>query len=85
MVLNSRPNIISGNKNINIDLIETLTPFHEKIRENSYYLRVAEIHHKKVLMKFQYILNEPNKELEREIRRKTIRRLVVLINERERK
>lgn len=67
------------------DLVHTLAPFSEKIKENSYYLRVAEIHHKKVLMKFQYILNEPNKDLEREIRRKTIRRLVVLINGREKK
>jgi small-conductance mechanosensitive channel len=72
-------------ENLEADLIETLLPFEEKIRENSYYLRVVEIYHKKILMKFQYILNEPNKDLEREIRRKTIRRLVVLINAREKK
>jgi hypothetical protein len=34
-------------------------------------------------MKFQYILKEPNKDLERLIRRKTIRRLVEIISERE--
>ena len=34
-------------------------------------------------MKFQYILKEPNKDLERLIRRKAIRRLVEIISERE--
>ncbi len=76
---------IDSVESLEADLIETLRPFSEKIRPNSYYLRVAEIHQEKVVMKFQYILNEPNKELEREIRRRTIRRLVVLINERDRK
>ena len=34
-------------------------------------------------MKFQYILKDPNKDLERQIRRRTIRRLVEVISERE--
>lgn len=71
-------------ENLETDLIKTLEPYHAFIRENSYYLRVADILKDRVLMKFQYILNEPNKELEREIRRKTIRRLVHLIHERDR-
>jgi small-conductance mechanosensitive channel len=63
-------------------LIDTLKPFHDLIQEDSYYLRVAEIHQEYMLMKFQYILKEPNKELERTIRRKTVRRLVEYISKR---
>ena len=65
------------------NLIETLSPFADLIKENSYYLRVAEVNRTSVTMKFQYILKEPNKELERAIRRKTIRRLVEIISGRE--
>lgn len=65
------------------NLIETLKPFQDLIKENSYYLRVAEVNRGSVTMKFQYILKEPNKELERAIRRKTVRRLVELISGRE--
>ncbi|MBK6929622.1 MAG: mechanosensitive ion channel [Saprospirales bacterium] len=64
-------------------LIEALRPFQDLIKENSYYLRVAEVHRSGVILKFQYILKEPNKELERAIRRKTIRRLVEIISGRE--
>jgi small-conductance mechanosensitive channel len=64
-------------------LIDTLSPFNTLIKGDSYYLRVAEIRKDNVLMKFQYILEEPNKELERQIRRKCTRRLVEIISERE--
>lgn len=65
------------------NLVETLRPFQDLIKENSYYLRVAEVNRGSVTMKFQYILNEPNKELERAIRRKVVRRLVEIISGRE--
>ena len=69
------------------ELIESLTdalaPFHDLIQSDSYYLRVAEVKKDSVAMKFQYILKEPNKNLERQIRRRTIRRLVEIISERE--
>lgn len=64
-------------------LVETLKPFQDLIQENSYYLRVAEVKPSSVTLKFQYILKEPNKELERTIRRKVVRRLVELISGRE--
>jgi hypothetical protein len=64
-------------------LIDVLSPFQDLIQSDSYYLRVAEVGKDSVSMKFQYILKEPNKELERVIRRKTIRRLVEIISERE--
>jgi len=64
-------------------LIDVLRPFHHLIKPDSYYLRVAEVKKDYVLMKFQYILKEPNKELERVIRRRTIRHLVQIISQRE--
>ncbi|HAD10856.1 MAG TPA: Mechanosensitive ion channel [Saprospirales bacterium] len=64
-------------------LIDTISPFSEMIQPDSYYLRVAEVKKDLVSMKFQYILKEPNKELDRLIRRKAIRRLVEIISERE--
>jgi small-conductance mechanosensitive channel len=64
-------------------LIEVLSPFAHLIKPDSYYLRVAEVKRDYVAMKFQYILQEPNKDLERQIRRRTVRRLVEIISERE--
>ena len=64
-------------------LIETLSPFQDLIKPESHYLRVAEVKKDSVAMKFQYILKEPNKDLERQIRRRTTRRLVEIISERE--
>jgi small-conductance mechanosensitive channel len=64
-------------------LIETLSPFHEMIQEDSYYLRTAEVRKDYVLMKFQYILKVPNKDMERVIRRKTVRQVVEFISTRE--
>jgi small-conductance mechanosensitive channel len=64
-------------------LIETLSPFYEMIQEDSYYLRTAEVRKDYVLMKFQYILKVPNKEMERVIRRKTVRQVVEFISARE--
>jgi small-conductance mechanosensitive channel len=65
------------------NLVEILRPFQDLIKEDSYYLRIAEVKKDLVSMKFQYILKEPNKELERIIRRKTIRHLVEIISGRE--
>lgn len=64
-------------------LIDTISPFSNMIQPDSYYLRIAEVKKDMVSMKFQYILKEPNKELDRQIRRKAIRRLVEIISERE--
>ncbi len=68
---------------LEMKLIAALEPYHDLIKENSYYLRVADVHRSGVVMKFQYILKEPNKELERAIRRTAIRRLVQIISGRE--
>ena len=64
-------------------LIETLSAFQDLIKPESYYLRVGEVKKDVVSMKFQYILKEPNKDLERQIRRRATRRLVEVICARE--
>ena len=64
-------------------LVEVLSPFQDLIKQESYYLRVAEVCKDHVVMKFQYILKEPNKDLERVIRRRATRRLVEIISDRE--
>ncbi|MBL7809347.1 MAG: mechanosensitive ion channel [Saprospiraceae bacterium] len=64
-------------------LIDTISPFAAMIQPDSYYLRIAEVKKDMVSMKFQYILKEPNKELDRQIRRKAVRQLVEIISERE--
>lgn len=66
-------------------LIEALSPYHDAISPDSYYLRVAEVRKDALSLKFQYILKEPNKELERQTRRRTIRSLVEIISDREKK
>ncbi|GAB4494574.1 MAG: hypothetical protein OHK0019_21280 [Saprospiraceae bacterium] len=70
-------------EDLETSLVEALTPFHDLIKPDSYYLRVAEVKKDSVSLKFQYILKQPNKDLERQIRRRTIRRLVEIISERE--
>lgn len=64
------------------ELINTIQEYHHLINSDSYNLRVYEVRRDVLLLKFQYILKEPSRSLEREIRRKTVRRLVSLINER---
>ena len=64
-------------------LTESLIPFQDVIKPDSYYLRVAEVKKDCVALKFQYILKHPNKDLERQIRRRAIRRVVEIISERE--
>jgi small-conductance mechanosensitive channel len=70
-------------EDLEANLVEALKPFHDLIREDSYYLRVFEVHKDRISLKFQYILKEPNKELERQIRRRTVRRLIEIISARE--
>ena len=65
------------------NLTEALAPFNDVIKPDSYYLRVAEVKTESVAMKFQYILKKPDKDLERRIRRRMVRRLVEIISERE--
>lgn len=76
---------LSNVDDLEAKLIDSLKSFHEHIRPDSYYLRVSQIEKDSVLLKFQFSLMEPNKDLEREIRRSAVRKIVELISEREKR
>ena len=63
------------------ELIATLSEFHHLIRTDSYRLKIVEIRKDYVSLKFQYILDKPDRELERDIRRATIRKVLQIIIE----
>ncbi len=58
------------------DLIECLNDYHESIESGSFKLKIVDIKKDSLDLKFQYTLKSINRELEREIRRKTVRRVV---------
>ncbi|MFM9950266.1 MAG: mechanosensitive ion channel family protein [Saprospiraceae bacterium] len=58
------------------DLIETLADYHKHIEKNSFVLKTAKIKKDSLDLKFQYVLYRIDRDLEREIRRKTVRRIV---------
>ncbi len=70
---------IEGVQQIEEDLIEVLLEYKDDIKENSYNLRVDSIKKDLLECKFQYILNAPNRDLEKQIRKKVIRRVVQII------
>jgi len=67
---------------LEIYLTEALKDYHDFIEPGSFWLRVVEIKKDSLFMKFQYVLKQINRELEIEIRRRTVRRLVAYIKER---
>ncbi len=58
------------------DLINSLQDYHEHIEQDSFRLKVVTISKDALQLKFQYTLKEINRDLEREIRRKTVRCVV---------
>lgn len=67
---------------LEVYLTEALKDYHDFIEPGSFWLRVVEIKKDSLFMKFQYVLKQINRELEIEIRRRTVRRLVAYIKER---
>lgn len=58
------------------DLIEAVKDYQEHIQPGSFALKIGDIKKDSVTLKFQYTLNQINRELEQDIRRKTVRRVV---------
>ncbi len=58
------------------DLIDCLKDYSDSIEPNTYKLKIVDILKDSLKLKFQYTLKSINRELEREIRRKTVRRVV---------
>jgi len=63
------------------DLIESIASYHHLIRPDSYRLKVVDIKKDYISMKFQYILDQPDRDMERDIRRVMVRHIVRTIKE----
>jgi small-conductance mechanosensitive channel len=63
------------------ELAEHLVEYAQHIVPESFNLKVESIEKDAVSLKFQYVLKVQNKELEIEIRKKTVRKVVKLINQ----
>ena len=63
------------------DLVESIAQYHQFIRPDSFRLKIVDIKKDYISLKFQYTLNQHDRELERDIRRLTVRRVVQVIKE----
>lgn len=57
------------------EIITALADYHPYIEPNSYHLKIIEIHKDYIVYKFQYKLKEANVDIEKQIRKKTVREL----------
>lgn len=62
-------------------LISSLQDYHHLMEPDSYSLKVVQVKKDAVSFKFQYTLNHIDRDLEREIRKKTVRRVVLFSKE----
>ncbi|HMQ07675.1 MAG TPA: mechanosensitive ion channel [Saprospiraceae bacterium] len=58
------------------DLIDTVSPFRNHIKPDSYDLKVFDIRKDSIVFKFQYAIDQIDRSMEAEIKRKTVRHLV---------
>ena len=71
---------VSSVEELEQKLISSLEEYHKYILPNSYNLKVIELKKNSIFFKFQYILSETDRELDREIRKKTVRRILTILN-----
>lgn len=64
-------------------LAESLKDFHQYIEPDSFNIKIVDVHHEYLSLKFQYKLKEVNREVERMIRKKTIRLIANSIKEKD--
>lgn len=62
-------------------LADSLKDFHQYIEANSFNIKIVDVHHDFLTLKFQYKFKEVNREIERLIRKKTIRLIANIIKE----
>lgn len=63
-------------ENFEQDLIENISEYHEYIEQGSFWLKIQDVLKDSVKMKFQFVLKSIDTQLEREIRKKTVRSIV---------
>ena len=62
------------------DLIGSVSEYAQNIIEGTYNLKIVEIKKDSINFKFQYVLLQVDRELEKQIRKKTVRKVVNFIN-----
>jgi small-conductance mechanosensitive channel len=63
------------------NLADSLRDFHQYIEPDSFNIKIVDVHHDFLSLKFQYKLKEINRDIERLIRKKTIRLIANSIKE----
>ncbi len=58
------------------DLIHTLADFKEHIAPNTFHLKIVDLRKDSLDLKFQYVVDRRDREIEREIRKKTVRQVL---------
>jgi small-conductance mechanosensitive channel len=72
---------VSSVSDVEQELIQSLSEFITYIEANSFYLKIVEIHKDYIICKFQYKLKEANVEIEKLIRKRTVRSLADSIHQ----
>ena len=65
------------------DLIQCLADYHDQIEKEQFHLRIVSINKESLLLKFQFQLQQVDREIERELRKKTVRQVVNYIKNRQ--
>jgi small-conductance mechanosensitive channel len=68
--------VLDSVEQLEAELIESLKDYRKFIQKNSYNLKIVQIKKDHLQMKFQYILHQVDRDLERTIRRKVARQVV---------
>ncbi len=63
------------------NLVDCLNDYHSYIEPDSFNLKIVTINKESLFLKFQFKLHEIDRDIEREVRRKTVRRVVNYIKE----
>ena len=66
---------------LEVDLIDAISEFRSYIEEGSYNLKISDISKDHLSCKFQYTMKEVNRDLQRQIRKFTLRRIINRITE----
>lgn len=70
-----------GIEELENNLVNVLKEYHEVIEADSFNLKIVDIHKDWLELKFQYVLTQVDRLLEREIRKKTVRQVVNYLRE----
>ncbi len=66
-------NYLTSIEALETNLADSLKSFHQFIEPDSFNIKIVDVHHEYLTLKFQYKLNEVNRDIERIIRKKTVR------------